>query len=627
MTTRFKRSAGGLGLVALAVLFVALTVLSNALFKGARLDLTENGLYTVSDGTRHILASIDEPVTLRYFFSQKATQGTAVRVYGDRVRELLEEFELAAGGKLRLEVIDPQPFSEEEDLAAGYGLQGIAAGGVGDVIYMGLAGTNSVDDVEVIPFFNPAQEPFLEYDVARLVYTLSQPDRTVIGLISGLPMTAAFDPMTGQPREPWVALTQVEQLFSVRELGDPVDRIDDDVDVLLVVHPRDLSDATLYAIDQFVMRGGRLIAFVDPQSDAQLPPNLQMQSQAMFESRASDLNRLFDAWGFTVDTTQIVADRGNALMVSTGLTPGPVRHLGFIGVTDEGLDLDDVVTADLSILHLSAAGHVAKKDDADVTIVPLARSSIDSQLMPAERFQFLTDPGSLMDGFVPDDSEYTLAARVQGAFPSAFPDGPPDGSAEEGDDALPEHIAATDGEVSLIVVADTDMLSDRLWVRAQPIFGQMIFQALANNGDFLINALDNLTGSQDLISVRSRGTYSRPFDRVEDLRREADARFRAEEQRLQEGLAETERRLAELQAARDDASMLVLSAEQEAELANFQARKLEIRKELRDVQRNLDRSIESLGMRLKLINIGLVPLLIGLGALGAAVWRHRRRAA
>lgn len=620
MSVRAKQSRGGAALALVGALFIALVMLSDAVFKGLRLDLTEHRLYTISAGTRSILEQLDEPVNLYFFFSQRATEGVPyLRSYGQRVRELLEEFSNRAGPKLRLQIIDPVPFSEAEDQAVSFGLEAVSLGGLGDPVYIGLAGTSAVGGVEVIPFFQPERETLLEYDLARLVWALASPARPVIGLVTPLQMTRGFDPQLGGMRDAWVALSQLEQLFELQNLGPRPEQIDAAIDLLLVIHPKELDQATLYAIDQFVMRGGTLVAFVDPHAESEAQDPLMGHAGLAFDNRSSDLNQLFEPWGFRADTDSVVLDFGNALMVNIGGGP-PVRHLGMLGIGPRGLAADDVVTAPLDRINMATAGHVRLLDGAALEFTPLLQSSEESMLIAASRTAMLPDPAVLMDEFVAGGERYTLAARIGGVLPSAFPDGPPEGAGETGD-----HLARSVAAVSLLVVADTDLLSDRLWVQVRSLFGQRMAQAFADNGAFLTNALDHLSGSRDLISVRSRGSFSRPFERVEDLRREAELRLRSQEQRLQAELEETERKLLDLDAARQDGDLFLFSPAQEAELGRFQDEQLRIRRALRDVRRELDASIERLGAQLKIINIAVVPALVALVALVAAALRNRRR--
>ncbi len=624
MTTKQTRSVGGTGLLVLAALFLALTVLNSVLFRGVQLDLTENHLYTISEGTEHILQKIREPVNLYFFYSDKATRNIPyLRTYAQRVRELLQELVLRSDGNLRLAEIDPLPFSEEEDRASQYGLQAVSLGS-GEPIYFGLAGTNAVDDLEIISFFQPDRESFLEYDLAKMIYTLANPEKPVVAIISTLPMTGGMDPVTGRNRQPWVISTQVEQLFEVRNLDSAATTIDEDVDLLVLVHPRMLGDRTLYAIDQFVMGGGKLIVFVDPLSDAQLPQDFASASTALFEDRSSTLEPLFEAWGISYDPQEVVLDQANALTVNAGNGQPPVRHLAILGIGPDGLSASDVITADLSSINLGSVGHLAVAEESDgPQIVPLVSSSDLAALVSTETLKFLPDPGALQDDFVPTGETYVLAARFTGKLASAFPEGPPSAEDESADGA--EHLSSTEDVANVIVVADTDVLTDRMWVRADNVLGQRLFTAFASNGAMVVNALDNLLGSTDLISVRSRGTFARPFDRVEELQAAADASYREQEQALQRELEETERRLTALESAKDQENLLIISPEQQAELERFQQQKLRIRKELRDVRRNLDKSIEDLGTTLKLINIALVPLLLSVAAIVMAIFRLRRR--
>ena len=615
------KSVGSIGLVALALVFLVGATLINATLRGVRLDLTENRLYTLSDGTRNILAAIPEPVNVYLYFSDRATTSVPFfRTYATRVREMLEEFAGYADGKLVLTVVDPVPFSEEEDRAAGFGLQAINLGTPAEPIYFGVAGTNSVGENEVIPFLDPTKEAFLEYDLAKLVYALANPAKPRIALLSSLPMTAGFDPMTQQIRQPWVITDQLRQLFDLQILNTGTNRIDDDVRVLMLVHPRDLPDTALYAIDQFVLRGGNLLVFVDPVSETDPDPGSPAGPDG-----GSNLEPLFRTWGILLDEEHVVADDQFALNVRGG-DGQAVRHLTVIGLDQSVMSQDDVVTGGLNLVNMAYPGHLIALDDSPTTLAPLIQSSAFAGLIPVTDLLLASDPAMLREGFAPTGTRYTLAARIQGTVPSAFPNGRPDGRPDglPGSGAGGTHLAASTAPINVVVVADTDLLADRLWVQSQDFFGQRMNRVFANNGDLAINALDNLLGSSDLISIRSRATFQRPFTRVQELRRQAETRFQAAEQRLQDELDETESRLAELQVSRPDQGTQILSAAQQAEIDRFQARRLELRRELRQVQRGLDQDIERLGGVLKAINIGLVPLLISVISVLLLVLRRRR---
>lgn len=602
---------GRTGLVALAVIFlVGVTLIG--LLPAARMDLTGNSLYTLSEGTKKIVATIPEPVNVYLFYSDRATADVPqLRTYAGRVREMLEEFESRSNGKLELHVIDPLPFSEEEDRATGFGLRPINLGNNADPIYFGIAATNSVGDDEIIPFLDPAKESFLEYDLAKLVYSLANPKKPVVGLLSSLPMTAGFDPMSQQIRQAWVVADQLRQVFDLRVLEAGLDKLDDEIKVLMLVHPKNLPDDSLYAIDQFILRGGRAVIFVDPMAEVdQGDPGDPMSGAP---GQASTLGKLFGAWGIGMDTGNVVGDDRYALTVG-GMDSQPVRHLGIIGIDATGMSQDDVITSGLNVVNLAFAGHITRNDGAAAELVPLLQSSDKAALIPTERLMMARDPEMLRTDFAPAGERYTLAARITGKLPSAFPA-----------DGRKGHIAVAAEPVNIVLVADADLLADRMWVQTQNIFGQRLSTAFANNGDLAVNALDNLLGSGDLIGIRSRATFQRPFTRVQELRREAEDRFRAAEQGLQDELRETEARLGELQASRTDEGTAILSPQQEAEIERFQARRLELRKDLRRVQRELDQDIELLGTSLKVINAALVPLVISVISVLLVLLRRRAR--
>ncbi len=619
------------GYSTLVLLFGALVVavmISNTWLRGVRIDLTENDLYTLGEGTRAVLRDIDEPVNLYLFFSNEATETLpTIRSYATRVREMLEEFAATApDGKLVLEVVDPLPFSEEEDRAEQLGLQGAPIGPNGEAVYFGLAGTNSVGTTDRIPFFDPdpRKEALLEYDLARLVYKLATTDKPVVGLLTSAPVGGGFDPQTQQPTQAWVSVEQAQQLLDVRTLPPSLLKVDDDVDVLWIVHPQGLDDSTLYAIDQFVMRGGRALVFVDP--NAEVLGGADPTGLGLPAGSSSTLDPLFAAWGVTFDTTSVVADNRYALQIGSRFQT--VRHIGLLGLDADAMSQDDPITTGLNLVNVGLAGHFELAEGATATLTPLLKSSLESRLMPGNRFLFLADPEELLDGFIPDGKQYVLAARLGGPLTSAFPGGAPTNEDREApvDAALgAAHLASTEN-ANLVLVGDVDILSDRLWVQAQNFLGQRLLSAFANNGDFVINALDNLSGSAALVGLRSRATYTRPFIRVEELRRRADLEFRATEDRLEAELTQTEQRLGELQAARNDGgSSLIMSPEQQAEIQRFLDEQVRIRQELRAVRRNLDADIDRLGTWLKVVNIALVPVLLTIAALGVVVVRRRRK--
>jgi ABC-type uncharacterized transport system involved in gliding motility auxiliary subunit len=630
VSNRWRKVGLGVGgLIALAVLFLAVVMLSNVGLRGVRLDLTQNKLYTLSSGTQQVLRDLKEPVNLYFYFSREvaAKQSPLVMPYAARVREFLEEISARAGGKVHLQVIDPQPFSDDEDRASEYGLEPVH-GGVGESLFFGLAGSNSTDGRSVIPNFQPEREEFLEYDVAKLIQELGTPKKPVVGLMSSIGVQGQFNPQTAQMGEPWPIYTQLQQLFTLRTLTSDLDHIDKDVDVLMVIHPKQLAPKTLYAIDQFVMRGGRMLLMVDPSAGADLsgqdPRNPMAAAMA---NHSSDLAPLLATWGVDYDPTKVIGDLVKGLDVRTSATSTtPTRHIGILGLRHADMDQKDVVTASLESINLATVGSLAARAGAKTTFEPLLLSSTSAEPLPAQRFTALVDPSELRDGFKSTGVRYAIAARITGSVESAYPNGPP---ADVKPVAGPPvaHLAKSSVAANIVVIADTDFLMDYLWVQTREMFGQRIAQAFANNGDFVANILDNLSGSSALISVRGRASFSRPFARIDALKHQADDRLRAKSLELQAQLRQTERKLTELQSKRNDQSSLMLSPEQEAELKNFTAEKTRVRKELRETQRGLDVDINRLGTRLKIINIAIAPLVVAIAGVVVLSMRRRRRTA
>ncbi|WP_137124349.1 GldG family protein [Roseomonas sp. HF4] len=630
--------SSALGLLAAAALAVGVNMLADRLAPRARLDLTAQRLYTLSDGTRSVLQGLQDPVTLRYFYSRRL--GSAVPAYGayaERVRAMLEEYVAVSGGKVRLEVFDPEPFSETEDRALAFGLQGVPVDQSGEQVYFGLAGLNLLDDERTIPFFQPERERFLEFDLTRLVFELSNPRRPVIGVLSPLPLNGdarMMRMMRGGPAgQPYAVMQSLRQFFTVQDVALDAQRIGDDVQVLIVAHPQELSDATLYAIDQFVMRGGKLIALVDPHSEGQAgrpgpggrPPS----------DTASHLDRLLNAWGIEAPRGEVVLDLRGAWRVRANPTDRvqAVDYVAWFNMQGDSLSDAEVATAQLNQVTVASTGQVRRREGASVEFVPLLTTSDRSGTMPVERVRENPDPAQILADFRPDGQRRVIGARVRGELASAFPDGPPsppEGAERPAD--FPAHRARSEGAANFVVLADADLLEDRFWVRVQDFFGQQVATPISDNGALLANLVDTFAGGDALISLRSRGESLRPFTVVEEIRRDADARFRQTERQLQERLQQTERRLRELrqgqgQGQGQQGSGAVITPEQRAEIDAARAQILETRRQLRAVQLELRRDIEGMETWLRIVNIAAVPLLLTIFAVGLGLARARRRAA
>ena len=669
MNTKSLFSSAGLVVIAVALVF-AVAIIS--LLPGWRIDLTEDNLYSLSDGTRNIVASLEHPIELMFFYSDSAIEDLPqIRSYGTRVQELLREIVIASNGRLSMSVIDPEPFSEDEDLATQYGVQAVPVNQGGEAIYFGLVviqtdadggGPVVVPVLETMPLIRPDQEQFLEYEFLKLITRVGNPDLPVVGLLTELDIDGGFNPIMGQATPPWMVMDFIRQLYEVRRVDIAADDIDVDIDLLMIVHPQDLSQQMLYAIDQHVMRGGKTLVFLDPSADSMVTRS--PQGNLIPAGMSSDLPGLLAAWGIAYASDKVLTDSDLALRVRMGQNQQPEAHLGMLGVHRENLAGDDIITNRLEAINFSSTGAIASAENANTVFEPLIQSSTNAMLMDAGFLEDVSDPSILFDEFVSAQQSFVIAARVSGVIDSAFPDGRPvveeadveaveetdvedsevdesdaaeateadastgvdeDPGAEREESPVAEHIASSNGEVNIVIFADTDMLSDRLWVQVAQFLGQRIPQPFANNGDIVINTLDNLSGSADLVSIRSRGTYSRPFTRVLNLQRKADDRLRIEESELLDRLTETEAALAELNQTEEGQLIGQITPEIQAEIDQFNAELLDTRRRLRDVQFQLSEDIEQLGSRLKAINTGLIPILLTLLLLGASYLRAQGR--
>jgi ABC-type uncharacterized transport system involved in gliding motility auxiliary subunit len=628
-----RRAVAVAALVCIALLLIAANIVIGRFFT-ARIDLTAEHLYTLSPGTRHTLAKIAEPITLRLYYSNRlGDEVPAYGVYAQRVRELLDQYVAAANGRIRLETYNPQPFSDVEDRAVAFGLQAVPLDSEGDQVYFGLAATNSTDDQQVIPFFSPERERFLEYDLTKLVHSLAVPKRTVVGLISSLPLQGdMMAAMQGRPSQPMAVMDQLQQLDKVEPLGAGIDAIPADVDVLMLVHPQNLPPKTLFAIDQFVLKGGKALVFVDPHSELQAAQPSQMNPPG--SPTSSNLTPLFKAWGFEMLPNVVAGDRTAAQQVSVPV-PGrgeePLDYIAWLDLKAANLNRDDMITADLSHITMASAGILEPLLGAKTTFEPLISTSADSTKIPADKLNGLPDVAGLLANFRPDGKRYVLAAHVTGPAQTAFPNGPP--QAPEAPTSKPgaakpataKWLKAAARPINVVVVADTDILDDRVWVQSQDFFGQRVIVPVANNGDFVADAVDVLAGGDDLIGLRSRGTAARPFEVVDRIQRDAQARYSAEEHALQQKLKSTAAKLADLTGRDQAATPANLSPEQTKAIGQFRADMLQTRRQLREVQAALRSNIQRLKGGLEFFDIALVPILVAIVAIVVGAVRRKRR--
>ena len=628
------------GLVIAGILFVAINTLFGGSVPGARVDLTEDRLFTLSEGTHETLVAIDEPIELHFFYSERL--GRELPFYGGysrRVRDLLNEIAAAAGGKVVLHERNPLPFSDDEDRAVSMGIQGIPVDQGGELVYFGLAGVNSVDDVELVPFFQPERENLLEYDLAQMIHALSNPEPTVVGVMSSLPVMGDMRAhMQGSVSIPWEIARHLRTFFDVINLPQSIDDLPGRIDVMVVIHPDTLSDRVQYELEQFLFRGGRAMLFLDPRSES----NNRIGPDDI-SSSADSLSRLLEKWGVDIPDGKLTGDRSMAWRVNAGTQQRviPADYVVWLAVSGEQMNQDDPVTSRLPLVNIASAGYIDRKKNSPLTLEPLITSTENSVPVDVDLVRGLNpDILGLLDKFKPDENKYVIAARLSGEVETAFPDGPPERVIKKTEEELSEdpdrpQLMTSEGPINLIVVADSDLIEDRFWIRKQQFFGREVAQPIASNANFVVNAVSNLGGSNELIGLRSRGVSQRPFDRVNELQQQAELKFRDKERELQDTLKELENKIAQLEGVetKTDASTgeiqveLSLTQEQKEELESLRLEMVSIRKQLRDVQRGLREDVENLETWLQFVNIGLVPLIVAAIAivLGTVQVARRRR--
>ena len=623
-------------LVLAAILFVAINIAADAWITTAQIDLTETGQFTLADGTRNILAKIPEPITLKFYYSKKVAADYAqTSAYAKRVHDLLDEYVALSHGKLILQDVDPEPFTAAEDEATSNGLTG-APTDSGDTVYFGLVGTNRIDGKEVIAYFTPEREPYLEYDLSALIFHLSMPQKPVLGIISSLPIDTGAGGMSAALQgtaQPYAIYSELSETYATQMLDPSLSRIPSNVAVLLVLHPAGLSAAQLYAIDQFVLGGGRALIFVDPNSEL-------AQAGGGVDPRAggapmSDLPKLFQAWGVGYDPGKVVADKALAQRVQVSSDPrNPVASYPiWLHLTASQFDSKDTITANLQSMNLASTGALHPLKGATTHFTPLVSSSTEAALLDSEEVRFNPRPQDLMGLIQPSGEAFVIAARVSGPTKTAFTAGPPAQMTTAGQPPpapLPPQIKESTGPINVVIMADSDIFDDRFWVHVENLYGKRVASPFADNGAFVLNAVENLMGSGDLISLRTRATNDRPFTVVKQIQADAQAQFQQEAESLQARLTAVQQRLHELEqggsANGKPNTSQNITAEQQAEIDRFKRELVETRTALREVQHNLRKDIDALGDFLAFVNIALVPIFVAGFAILLAWLRRRRRA-
>jgi ABC-type uncharacterized transport system involved in gliding motility auxiliary subunit len=610
------------GIVVMLVLVIAVNVITGA--KPVRADLTQEKAYTLSAGTRAILQKLDTPVKIRFYCTQSDTatpETVYLKDYARQVGDLLQEYQQVAGKNLVIQKFDPQPDSDAEDSARLDGLEPQQLPGV-DEFYLGLSISLPGTSV-AIPFLSPDREKLLEYDITRALSQVISPQKPVIGVISSLPVFGApsnpmMEQMGQQGTPPWTIIQQLQQDYNVRQIEMDAAKIDDDVKVLVVIHPKGISDQAQYAIDQFVLRGGKLIAFLDPLSA--YASRQQNPMEGGMGGNSSTLDKLLPAWGVQFDTGKVVADLDFKMQLR-GQNNEPEDAPAWLALTPDGINRNDIATSEIDSIWLPMGGAFTGAPAAGLQEAVLLHSSKDAEL--ADAFMASMGGQSIMNSFKTTGVNYNLAIRLTGKFKTAFPGGNPanteTNAATKADDSLKESKA----ETSVVLFGDSDLLADAFSLRKENSpFGEMS-SAMNANLDLAQNLVEQMAGDSNLIAVRSRATLSRPFTRVKQMEAAAEASGEAKVAELQKSLEDTQQRLSELQQQQKDTNL----KEQQAEVDNFRKKEAQVSLELRQARKDLRKEVVSLETRIKWLNILAMPLAVTLAGIMIAVVKRKKNSA
>lgn len=622
-----------IGVAVMVIIVIALNIIVRPML--VRVDMTADKAYTLSDGTKRILSRLDTPVQIRFYFSQRdAATPVDWKTYAARVEDMLKEYQLLARGNLEIKRLDPVPDTEAEDSANLDGIEGQMLQPLGgDRIYFGLA-VSCLDERATIPFLSPARERLLEYDLTRAIAQVAKPQKPVIGVMSGLQVFGGFNPMMmrmggGGRTEPWVFISELRSDFDVREVPLTAEKIDDDIKVLLVIYPKAITEAAEYALDQFVLRGGKLVAFLDPLSvmDSRGDPSNPLQAAA---GSGATLGRLLKAWGLTFDINKVATDK--TYFTELGGQDGrPQANPSFLQIPPEAMDTNDVVTSQISRIYLPFAGVFEGTPAEGLKRTVLIRTSPNSDLTEKILAQF----GGGQD-FKPSGKEHALAVRLTGKFKTAFPDGKPghDHAEHEGEEKKDEPAATASDSLKVskdenvvVLIGDADLLHEQFYARVQNFFGQRIMIPFSQNLTLVQNLVEQLGGDQDLITIRSRATVARPFTKMRELKAQAEERFAAKIKELESSEQELAQKINEMLQGKQPGQQIILSDDAKKEWEQVQRKRAEVRETLRQERRNLRKDIDSLQTKLQWTNILAMPAVVALAGVALALIKRQKTAA
>ena len=653
--SRLDRKTLAWGAIALAAaLMLSVNLLTSLLFKNVKADLTQDRLFTISDGTKRILTKIDEPISVRLYYTKKL--GEVAPLYGkyfERVKSLLEQYRDLSQGKMQFTLVEPESFSDAEDRAVAAGLRGVRLNQDGETGYFGLVASNTTDNETAVEFFSPDRERFLEYDLTKLINGLANPKKRVVGLIAGIPIDGGMgNPMAPmrQPPPAWAVMDQIREVFEVRPLDASLRAVPTDIDVLMLAQPQGLTPEAAYAIDQYALAGGRILVFADPVPETSPMPGMGGMSMPS-PGPSEELLKLLKAWGVNLDPSKVAGDPSLARRVQFGggRRPTVTDYLGWLQIDKAQINEKDVLAASIERLNLASTGILTKVDGATTEVVPIIATTAKGGPLEADKLRFQPDPIALLKDFKSGGTPLMLAARLSGETKSAFPDGRPkpepkpedtaepakDGEVAEPKTEVPKPAAdvkagepdksyVASGKINVVVVADSDMLNDQFWVEARDFMGQQVAVPLAHNAAFVVNALENLSGGEALAGLRGRGINDRPFERVSEIRRDAERRFREKEQTLVAQLKELQEKVGNMETKGGEGGALLLADKDKQTIESARTEMIGVRRELRDVKLALRQDIDRLGGWLKFFNVAAIPLVIGIGGLAVGLAQRRR---
>jgi ABC-type uncharacterized transport system involved in gliding motility auxiliary subunit len=615
MKSMFNKSIYVWGAIISAIIIViSLNSLVGTYLSSQRIDLTQEKLYTIADGTIETLKSIDEPIKIKVYYSQKLGENyPPFKLYYERLRTLLKRYQEISGGKLIVSFYNPEPYSEVEERAIADYIRGIPLNEHGEYGYFGLVANNIIDDIEVMPFMDLDRDQFLEYDITSRIFSLANYNKPVVGFISGLGIDGVIDSQGGAT-PPWKIMGQIREFFDIETLVDyrennaKLEKIPDNIDVLFIVQPLNLTEETLYAIDQYALNGGEILIALDPATTV---------AAGIGYDKKIDL--LLSKWGVSIPKDYVAGDIKLARPAQVGDRGERVynNYVALLGLTTENINPDDVVVGGIDVINLTTSGIIDISSDSNLNIKNLFATSKQSMKIDKENVKSRPDLNKLLQDFKPSGINYNLAVRIEGQAESLYKE--LNRKVKLGINNA-NHIQ--DGAINVILVADVDFLEDQFWVNVKDYFGEELLTPFANNAAFVINAMENLSGASSLASLRARGIVEKPFVLINELELESEKLFREKERLLAGELKVLEDRMMSLES---NAGGTVVLGEEDLDLfKNFRQKAKDVQQELRDVKLNLREDINRVNLIIKVVNIAGVPILFcSFGFLYFIIRRYR----